>query len=127
MHVLELDRNPIPYWYSPDDATVYLLRSSFKFDAHCRFEIIVVVKPFCSWLATSSPPRVAEKFEFMTDTLVAIKSSMLLNESDATYLGILSIPDGLTNLLGWVLHSSHAHCIMGHFLNALSVAPISLL
>ena len=36
-------------------------------------------------------------------------------------------PDGLTKALGWVLHSCHAFCIMGHFLNALSVALLSLL
>ena len=41
--------------------------------------------------------------------------------------GILSIPEGLTKALGWVLHSCHARCMMGHFLNTLSVAPILLI
>ena len=41
--------------------------------------------------------------------------------------GILSIPDGLTKALGWVLHSHYAGRVMGHFLNSFSVAPISLL
>ena len=36
---------------------------------------------------------------------------------------IFSIPDGLTKALGWVLHSRHALRMMGHFLDALSVAP----
>ena len=41
--------------------------------------------------------------------------------------GSLSIPDELTKALGWmlhgwVLHSCHARCMMGHFLNALSLA-----
>ena len=41
--------------------------------------------------------------------------------------GILSIPDGLTKALGWVLHSRHARRMMGHFLNSLAVAPILLI
>ena len=41
--------------------------------------------------------------------------------------GILSIPDGLTKALGWVLHSRHARRMMGHFLNFIAVAPISLI
>ena len=41
--------------------------------------------------------------------------------------GILSITDGLTKALGWVLHSRHARCMMGHFLNSLAVAPILLI
>ena len=41
--------------------------------------------------------------------------------------GILSIPDGLTKALGWVLHSHHARRMMGHFLNSLAVAPILLI
>ena len=41
--------------------------------------------------------------------------------------GILSIPDGLTKALGWVLDSGHARCMMGHFLNSLAVAPILLI
>ena len=41
--------------------------------------------------------------------------------------GILSIPDGLTKALGWVLHSRHARRMMGHFLNSIAVAPISLI
>ena len=41
--------------------------------------------------------------------------------------GILCIPDGLTKALGWVLHSHHARCMMGHFLNSIAVAPILLI
>ena len=41
--------------------------------------------------------------------------------------GILSISDGLTKALGWVLHSRHARRMVGHFLNLIAVAPISLI
>ena len=41
--------------------------------------------------------------------------------------GILSVSDGLTKALGWVLHSRHARRMMGHFLNLIAVAPISLI
>ena len=38
--------------------------------------------------------------------------------------GVPSVPDGLAKALGWVLHFRHAQRMMGHFLNALSVAHI---
>ena len=41
--------------------------------------------------------------------------------------GILSIPDGLTKALGWVLPSYHARHMMGHFLNFLAMALILLI
>ena len=41
--------------------------------------------------------------------------------------GILSIPNGLTKALGWVLHSRHARRMMGHFLNFLAMALILLI
>ena len=41
--------------------------------------------------------------------------------------GILSIPDGLTKALGWVLHSRHARRMMGHFVNSLALALILLI
>ena len=41
--------------------------------------------------------------------------------------GILSISDGLTKVLGWVLHSGHARRMMGQFLNFLAMAPLLLL
>ena len=41
--------------------------------------------------------------------------------------GILSIPYGLTKALGCILHSGHARRMMGHFLNSIAVAPISLI
>ena len=39
--------------------------------------------------------------------------------------GTISIPDGLTKALGWVLHARHAHRMMGHFISALQLEPTS--
>ena len=38
--------------------------------------------------------------------------------------GILSIPDGLTKALGWILHSRHARRMMGHFVNPILIEPL---
>ena len=35
--------------------------------------------------------------------------------------------DGLTKVLGWVLHSRHARRMMGHFLNSIALTPILLI
>ena len=61
------------------------------------------------------------------------RATLISNWADAKDIvmryipGSLSIPDGLTKALGWVLHSHQAHRMLGYFLNALSVATISLL
>ena len=39
--------------------------------------------------------------------------------------GTISIPDGLTKALGWVLHARHARRMMGHFISALQLDPTS--
>ena len=38
--------------------------------------------------------------------------------------GIISIPDGLTKALGWILHSRHARRMMGHFIAPILVEPL---
>ena len=37
--------------------------------------------------------------------------------------GIISVPDGLTKALGWILHSRHARRMMGHFIKAIRATP----
>ena len=37
--------------------------------------------------------------------------------------GIISIPDGLTKALGWILHSRHARRMMGHFICSIMIEP----
>ena len=39
--------------------------------------------------------------------------------------GIISIPDGLTKALGWILHSRHARRMMGHFIKSILMVPLS--
>ena len=38
--------------------------------------------------------------------------------------GIISIPDGLTKALGWILHSRHARRMMGHFIAPIHIEPL---
>ena len=84
----------------------------------------VWVVDLLSWLAVRLQPVSNHDCPFAVN--VQIMSWVDAKEIVMQHIpSIFSIPDGLTEALGWVLYSCHACCMMGHFLNSLFVASIS--